>query len=39
MIADWLKDEPVDMAAVRKETEAYYPDYAARAENFYKAFF
>jgi GMP synthase-like glutamine amidotransferase len=39
MIADWLKDEPVDMAAVRKETQAYYPDYAARAENFYKAFF
>ena len=39
MIVDWLKDEPVDMATVRKETEAYYPDYAVRAENFYTAFF
>ncbi|MBI5847746.1 MAG: glutamine amidotransferase [Nitrospirae bacterium] len=39
MISDWLKNEPVDLKKLDQETEAYYADYAARAENFYKAFF
>jgi GMP synthase-like glutamine amidotransferase len=39
MIYDWLKNEPVDMAEIERETEAYYADYAERAINFYKAFF
>ena len=39
MIFDWLANEPVDMAKIEQETEAYYEDYAARADSFYKAFF
>lgn len=39
MIFDWLKNEPVDMRKIGQESEAYYADYAARAESFYKAFF
>jgi len=39
MIFDWLANEPVDMTKIEMETEAYYEDYAARAQNFYKTFF
>ncbi len=39
MIYEWLKDEPVDMEQVRKQTEAIYDDYLCRAMNFYRAFF
>jgi GMP synthase (glutamine-hydrolysing) len=39
MIFDWLKNEPVDMKKIEQETEAYYADYTARAQSFYKAFF
>lgn len=39
MIVDWLKNEPVDMAKIEQDTEAYYADYAARAQSFYKTFF
>lgn len=39
MIVDWLKNEPVDMTKIGQETEAYYADYAARAQSFYKSFF
>lgn len=39
MIVDWLKNEPVDMTKIQQETEAYYADYAARAQCFYEAFF
>ncbi len=39
MIYDWLKDEPVDMGVVEKETEAGYDEYSGRAKNFYRAFF
>lgn len=39
MIYEWLKDEPLDMDQVRKQTEVSYDDYLGRAVNFYKAFF
>jgi len=39
MIFDWLANEPVDMKKIEQETEAYYSDYAARAERFYNIFF
>jgi hypothetical protein len=39
MIYEWLKDEPVDLDQIRKETEAIYADYLSRAMNFYAAFF
>lgn len=39
MIYEWLQNEPVDMAVIRKQTEALYEDYHGRAVNFYKAFF
>jgi len=39
MIFDWLKNEPIDMKKIERETEAHYADYAARAQSFYKAFF
>jgi GMP synthase-like glutamine amidotransferase len=39
MIIDWMKNEPVDLEKIARETEAYYADYAARALSFYKAFF
>lgn len=39
MIVDWLKNERVDMNKIEQDTEAYYADYAARAQSFYKAFF
>ncbi len=38
-IFEWLKNEPVDIEKVRRETEAYYDDYRARAQNFYRVFF
>jgi GMP synthase (glutamine-hydrolysing) len=38
-IFEWLKSEPVDIEKVRRETEAYYDDYRARALNFYRLFF
>jgi len=39
MIYDWLRNEPVDMETVRRDTEACYSDYADRAEQFCNAFF
>jgi GMP synthase-like glutamine amidotransferase len=39
MIYEWLRDEPVDLDQIRKETEAIYADYFSRAMNFYAAFF
>ncbi len=39
MIYEWLCSEPVDMGAVRRETDRYYEDYCGRAKNFYKVFF
>lgn len=39
MVSDWLKNEPVDMDNIMKETEMYYEDYHGRAENFYRVFF
>lgn len=38
-IFEWLKNEPVDIEKVRRETEAYYDDYRARALSFYRVFF
>jgi len=39
MVYDWLKDEPVDMGSIVRDTEQYYDDYHQRALNFYKEFF
>lgn len=39
MVYDWLKDEPVDMGGIVRDTEQYYDDYHQRALNFYKGFF
>jgi len=39
MVYEWLKNEPVDMTVIRKQTEALYEEYHGRAVNFYKAFF
>ncbi len=38
-IFEWLKNEKVDIEKVRRETEAYYDDYRARALSFYRGFF
>jgi GMP synthase (glutamine-hydrolysing) len=38
-IFEWLKNEPVDMDMIRRETESLYDDYFGRAVNFYRAFF
>lgn len=38
-IYEWLKEEPVDMDRIRKETEDYHGDCLGRAFNFYKGFF
>ena len=38
-IYEWLKNEPVDMEKVGRETESFYDDYLGRAMNFYKGFF
>ncbi|MEW5745939.1 MAG: type 1 glutamine amidotransferase [Nitrospirota bacterium] len=39
MIYDWLKDEAVDLAAIRDSTEKAYEVYSGRARQFYEAFF
>ena len=39
MIFEWLRNEPVDIEKLSKETDIFYKDYADRAENFYKLFF
>ncbi|MBF0320611.1 MAG: GMP synthase [Nitrospirae bacterium] len=39
MVYDWLKNEAVDMATLRTETEAIYESYSARARAFYDEFF
>ena len=39
MVFDWLAHEQVDMARIERETDAFCADYAARAINFYTAFF
>lgn len=39
MIYEWLKNEPVDIERIKKETGYFYEDYFGRATNFYKAFF
>jgi len=39
MIFDWLANEPIDMKKIELETEAYYADYADRAQSFYGSFF
>jgi GMP synthase (glutamine-hydrolysing) len=38
-IYEWLKDEPVDMEHLRKETQLFFGQYRQRAENFYRVFF
>jgi GMP synthase-like glutamine amidotransferase len=35
----WLKDEPVDMTLLKKETELFFKHYQQRALNFYRGFF
>jgi GMP synthase-like glutamine amidotransferase len=39
MIYEWLRNEPVDHDALKRDTEALYEDYSGRATNFYNAFF
>ncbi len=39
MIYDWLRNEVIDRDMLKKETELFYQDYAARARSFYMAFF
>jgi GMP synthase (glutamine-hydrolysing) len=39
MIYEWLKNEPVDMDKIKRDTEAFYEEYSGRAINFYKGFF
>lgn len=39
MICDWLRKEPIDFDAVKRDTEDSYDVYLRRAMNFYKAFF
>jgi GMP synthase-like glutamine amidotransferase len=39
MVCDWMKNEPINMAALRTETEAIYTSYSARARAFYEEFF
>jgi GMP synthase (glutamine-hydrolysing) len=38
-IFEWMKNEPVDMEKIRRETDAYYGEYYGRALNFYRGFF
>jgi len=38
MVYDWLKNEGVDMANVKTDTERFFDGYSARAWRFYKAF-
>ena len=39
MIFDWLKDEQIEMTELKRQTDAWYPDFQERAESFYEAFF
>jgi GMP synthase (glutamine-hydrolysing) len=38
-IYEWLKDEPVDMAGLKRDTELFFKQYQQRALNFYRVFF
>jgi GMP synthase (glutamine-hydrolysing) len=38
-IFEWMKNEPVDMEKIRRETDAYYGECYGRALNFYRGFF
>jgi GMP synthase (glutamine-hydrolysing) len=38
-ILEWMKDEPVDLEKIRRETDAYYGECYGRALNFYRGFF
>lgn len=38
-IYEWLKDEPIDMTLLKRDTELYFIEYHQRALNFYKGFF
>ncbi|MCG6553650.1 MAG: type 1 glutamine amidotransferase [Candidatus Magnetominusculus sp. LBB02] len=39
MVYDWMRNEPLDMAKLKTETEQIYPSYAGRARAFYEGFF
>lgn len=39
IIYDWLKNEPVDMGLIKKQSEEIYEEYLSRTMLFYKAFF
>jgi GMP synthase (glutamine-hydrolysing) len=38
-ILEWMKNEPVDMEVITRETDAYYGECYGRALNFYRGFF
>jgi GMP synthase (glutamine-hydrolysing) len=38
-IYEWLKDEPVDMTALKRDTGQFFNEYQQRAFNFYRDFF
>jgi hypothetical protein len=38
-IYEWLKDEPVDMALLKRDTGLFFKQYQQRALNFYRGFF
>ena len=38
-IYEWLKDEPIDTAHLKRETELFFKQYHERALNFYRGFF
>jgi len=38
-IYEWLKDEPIDMALLKRDTGRFFSQYQQRALNFYRAFF
>jgi len=37
-IYDWLKDEPVDMDIIKRDTALFFKEYYQRAFNFYRGF-
>lgn len=39
IIYDWLKNEPVDMRLIKRQSEEIYDEYLSRTMLFYKAFF
>lgn len=39
IILEWMKNEPVDLNAMMKETKEIYPAYIQRARSFYSTFF